>query len=744
MLHIRFAGRLGGLARFVMSLLAAGALGVAAVQAQIPAPSGAPDDPVEAFRLTLSTGRSFGSPTPEHLKQRKDRLEAAAASIRTLGDLSRALLLLEWNKPGQEPEEEKLDADVRDGLLRRFTQGVQRVIKRGSTLDRIAVANLIGETANAVRRQDIQVQESTRGVLDRSGRAAPGGASFLRLRMRELAGDLVPLADDPSPAVRMAAARALGNIEGDPTRTVPPVQRLLKAPETSVRRAAAAALEDAVAAAVVQFQSGMMPPSGADQSEQLPTEAEMWRSRAKGLLMTLHQIVPAASSGLDDTDTVVRRICSSTCRQASSAVVNLAPNIPQDLPSREAALDELTRRRIRELQGSVPLVMKELQPSLATFRRNARLWTMAAGDPDPEVRVNIGHVFEDLAEAARKLRRYEQSLQYPESSEPPSPKPPEEQASAAPALLLLGHEPAPNTVCQAAAVELGAPQVVKTSYPPASAAVLLQPAVGISPADDLPSGPVPAGTGLPPRECTPAEPVARPAAAAFEQKGSETLPPPAKAGPDVPAELERTAEVARQALVRNLSDRTVRVRMAALDALLAMGKAAAPALPAVVDTLNDPNLFCRWQAASILGQLAPRQPELVVPALARRLTPREDMEVRIVVANSLSAYGPQAKAAVPALAAAVNRGDVEVRLPILRALSRIGAGAEEAIPAIAQGLQDRSAQIRAESARVLGRFGPAAAGALPALRQAMADPDDEVRRAASDAVLAIDVPKPLP
>jgi hypothetical protein len=49
--------------------------------------------------------------------------------------------------------------------------------------------------------------------------------------------------------------------------------------------------------------------------------------------------------------------------------------------------------------------------------------------------------------------------------------------------------------------------------------------------------------------------------------------------------------------------------------------------------------------------------------------------------------------------------------------------------------------VRAEAARVLARFGPLAAESLPALRKAVFDPAEEVRRAASDAILLIDVKK---
>jgi HEAT repeat protein len=735
------------MARLVGGLMLATLVWAAATHAQVPTPQLPPDDPVEAFRQLLNTGRSFGTPTPEHLKRRKDTLETAAARIRTLGDLSRALLLLEWNKPGQEPAEEDVDRGVRDRLLDRFTQGVKQVIARGDTLNRIAVANLIGETASALRRQDIQVQESTRGLLDRTGKSAPmGGSSYLRGRMRALASDLAPLADDPSPGVRRANARALGNIEGDPNRTIPPLRRLLNDPDVAVRRSAAAALGDAVGAAVVQFQSGMMPPSTSEQPEErLPTEAEMWRGRAGSLLSTIRAVVPVASSRLDDPDVVVRRVSAQACRQASGALVNLVPNLPQDLPARGVALDELTLRRVRELQASVPLIMKEMNPSLDAFRRLAAQWTQAAADSDPQVRLDMRRVFEDLGEAARKLRRYQRSLEYPDATEPGKEKPKDGQSSAPPGPGGQAREPGPDCLRLVGAVQIGVPKPARNSDESATAVVHLEPAVRVCLADAEPSGPEPAGTGLAPPERSPPRtaPAARPASAAFEQK-SEVLPPPAKAGRDVPSVLEYTVEAGRAALVRGLSDPMVRIRLASLDALEAMGDAAAPALPAIVRSLQDPNLFVRWAAARILGALAlspsvPHQPDLAVPALARLLRPREDLEVRIVAANSLAAYGPEAKEAVPALAAAVNQGDVEVRLAVLRALSRVGPEAAAAVPAIIEGLRDTSPQVRAESARVLGRFGPAARSALPALRRAMSDADDDVRRAASDAVLAIDL-----
>lgn len=272
------------------------------------------------------------------------------------------------------------------------------------------------------------------------------------------------------------------------------------------------------------------------------------------------------------------------------------------------------------------------------------------------------------------------------------------------------------------------------------------PEEGPMPEGPMPVGPLPVRPDADHREDAPAVPElpahlrpwkAAPAAFQADLPGG----PKAKVKDDLAGPLTDALEKTRRALIRDLFDSTVRVRLAAMDALGMMGPDAAPAIPALIQNLGHSNPFVRWSAARVLGGLAPREPATVVPALAHLVNCQEDISVRLAVFHALGAYGPAAIEAVPVLGKAIDESDVEARLAVLLALERIGpkAGAK-ALPAIAWGLKDRNPQVRAGAARALGRFGPAAREALPALRAALKDSSEDVRRAVSEAILAIDLP----
>jgi HEAT repeat protein len=198
------------------------------------------------------------------------------------------------------------------------------------------------------------------------------------------------------------------------------------------------------------------------------------------------------------------------------------------------------------------------------------------------------------------------------------------------------------------------------------------------------------------------------------------------------------------ALIQSLSDPDVRARLAAVDALEMLGPDALDAAPALTRALADRDLFVRWAAARALGRMVPPDEDTpvpgvlvaAVPAIARLLCD-PDLDLRLAAAAALGRFGPAAREAVPALAETVNKGDVEIRVAAIDALSSIGPDAAPAIPALVQALSYTDPRVRAAAAGLLGRFGPVARQAADALRPLLTDPDPDVRRAASDALLSI-------
>jgi HEAT repeat protein len=92
------------------------------------------------------------------------------------------------------------------------------------------------------------------------------------------------------------------------------------------------------------------------------------------------------------------------------------------------------------------------------------------------------------------------------------------------------------------------------------------------------------------------------------------------------------------------------VRETAADALARIGD---PAVPALIDTLHDP-----------------------------------DQSIRAHAAQALARMGPKAAPAVPELILALDDPDREVRQGAARALGQIGPDAEEAVPALIKALKD--------------------------------------------------------
>ena len=135
---------------------------------------------------------------------------------------------------------------------------------------------------------------------------------------------------------------------------------------------------------------------------------------------------------------------------------------------------------------------------------------------------------------------------------------------------------------------------------------------------------------------------------------------------------------------------------------LALIKAGAPAVPAVMELLSTDDPRLRSLALSTLWGMGPVA-EAAVPALAEILSD-PDPEMRNAAAMALETIGPAAVAAVPALIKALGDGDRRVRQAAVKALGNIGPGARDAVPVITRAVK-RGAWPEAEEAlrRIQGR-----------------------------------------
>jgi HEAT repeat protein len=597
------------------------------------AADGLAPDPVERLKQALDQKDSSR-------ERRQAALRAAADQLQSIGDMSRALVLSDWKTDSNVEE-----AVVREAIAGRFAKKVHETAVKGNAWQQAAVANLVGETAVSVRS----------GFADQA----------LRQTLSGLADDLIPLTESSDPAVRQAAARALGNIDPDPRKAVRALGKLLAAPDVASRVAAAAAL-GSMLVEPKSYSGELRTPSNKERPQLAPQGGDA--------LEAAREVAPVVTGGLDGGQPVeVRRRCAEALAGVTGIINNKLLGLPTQIESLPP--EGLTEDEKREGQR-VAAQWDSLRALFKGFEDQSAVIARAAVDPDPAVRIQVRRVLEDLAVARRSAQRIKEKV--------PAPRPDTEPADQ----NKTPEKPVPN---KKVPEKSGEPKRVEGFLP-----------------------------ALPGAGAAPGVLVARQDDDRREQGDS----------------LGHTLRRALDAAVAGLSDPNVRARLAAVDLLETMGPEAAPAIPALVDKLRDPDRFVRWSAVRTLGRLAPRSPDLVVPGLARTLQ-NPDLDVRLATAGALERYGPDAGEAVTPLGLQAMQGDPEIRIAAMRALVAIGTAAAPALPAVARNLDADNPRVRAAAADTLGRFGQLAARAEAPLRRLLDDPDSDVRRAASDALLKV-------
>ncbi len=155
----------------------------------------------------------------------------------------------------------------------------------------------------------------------------------------------------------------------------------------------------------------------------------------------------------------------------------------------------------------------------------------------------------------------------------------------------------------------------------------------------------------------------------------QTAPPPVTQSHAAGFEGFRILGVAGGPAVRELvqiveADHSLSSRCYSIGALGYIGPAATNAIPFLLAWLTDTNATVRWNTALTLGRIH-LQPEIVVPALVRRLDDG-DPWVRHDAVKALGAFGPAARAATPALIRLSP--DATLALEVSNALSQIETG----------------------------------------------------------------------
>lgn len=209
-----------------------------------------------------------------------------------------------------------------------------------------------------------------------------------------------------------------------------------------------------------------------------------------------------------------------------------------------------------------------------------------------------------------------------------------------------------------------------------------------------------------------------------------------KTDQDIPLADPQRAARNLQWKFMDMFDELARVEIAQESALRLLGKLgpiASSAVPAISNSLKDPNLRIKLAAIETLGKIGPRA-KSAIPSLILMLTDKSE-RVLEVVATALANIDPEWAAysgvtdvigtLAKQLGNAGHSGDLAVR-----AFTKIGP---PSVSALVKVLRSGDRIARQNAARALGQIGIAAGAAIPALTEALQDEQldvrDEVRKA---------------
>jgi HEAT repeat protein len=176
----------------------------------------------------------------------------------------------------------------------------------------------------------------------------------------------------------------------------------------------------------------------------------------------------------------------------------------------------------------------------------------------------------------------------------------------------------------------------------------------------------------------------------------------------------------------------------AAHALRCIGADAAPAVPALVETLlADAENEVRWRSADALGEIGPKARAAVPILLQTMRVANESLAASSAVA--LGRIRADASDVVPALTAALQHREWRAREGAVQALGEFGPEAKTAIPALIEVLKHDSFLICEKASATLKRVGPAAVDtAVVALCESLTDAREEVRGTAAISLTMLD------
>jgi len=604
------------------------------------------------------------------LTQRRDLLKSIVSDkdMRD-SDLRLALSLDSWQDQAKDDAVRAIDNPVRQELIDRFTRWVNGLLKPeagpADPLRQLAAVTVVGEMGISMNK-----------VGERKVSLAADFTPTLAALVTE---------NDTDPAVRQAAARALGRIFPEAKSATDALAQMLARPGRQDRRAAADGLAEMLRV-LVELKTGSSPKVEVDDPD---------------IVNVAQLVTTTVGPGLTQNDPEVRLVSLEAVRLAALLLGRMGEALARDLPPGGRPPTSREQEEVLRYRMEVDAKNKAMQPLSEAIARQAPAVAASLQPQFPtELRLRAGLTLAEIGNA--------RTLLAPKEAAPPARV--TEKGAAAPA-------PAP-------AAGVAQVLVVLEEQAPEAIPDFLAPGLG--------------------QAVTP--------------------------------------------LIGRLQDPDYRVRIAALEALITLGRLASPAAPAATAALSDPNHFVRWAAVRLLGKIGPlntpQEQVRTFAALTLRLDD-PDLDVRKAAASTLGTFGPTVAAAARPLGRQVEFGDAairdylanwpppygrdhrqevyadaESRLAAIKALQAIGIDAivaqghdvQRLVNSLTRALQNRDGRVRAAAAGTLAQFGPRARSATGALQTALVaearmlaeEPEPEkrkkhgtTRQAISDALLAV-------
>ncbi|MBL8797956.1 MAG: HEAT repeat domain-containing protein, partial [Planctomycetia bacterium] len=309
-------------------------------------------DAVEDLRHALKTP-VLDPKNQEELNFRKTEVERRVKALRP-SDLRRALNLIEWRDLDKDEGLAAIDAPIRRGVIKDFLSVMARVLKQTGpeyTNARLAAITLVGEMGTSVR-----------------------GDTAKSTLARELAANLAELLQDPDPAVRQAAARALGRIMPDAKVATEALGKLLASNLPADRRAAADGL-GGMLRVLLPVLKGRGNVSGNMMLEIETPEA----------VQTAALVTNTVGAGVGDADTAVQQSSLEALLQAATILGELSGDLPpSDLfppTGRKPSAEE--RKRIEEYQEFMARDRQTIAPLIDALSQQAGSVAKSLDDARP-------------------------------------------------------------------------------------------------------------------------------------------------------------------------------------------------------------------------------------------------------------------------------------------------------------------------------------------------------------------------